>query len=359
MNTFSQTIKKVKKWFSFLEKKELSWLDCAIVIALAVVGFLFFTQNDIIVTGERSFLLLKGNIVDFYSAAEKLTDGGANYLPTTFILFAIWNLPLKLLGLAPASFGQSGLIQIMWYKLLPACVYILTVFVVYQLVHKKFKADIIQAKIITFSYASFPIAMFSQFIFCQYDIFTVCFMLLGLWYYFEEEQTRKSKFLFCLYFALAVTCKYQVAVIYMILVVLRKKEILRILKYCVAGFSIAILQVLFYRIADWAAFKNQVIKFSVLDYAKQTQLNFGLSSISFLFLALCILLAWAYFTDVTERERLIDYVLFFGCGACFAFFGLMKWHPQWLMLGAFFWTVSECRNKKYNFFNNNWLKFLF
>ena len=26
-------------------------------------------------------------------------------------------------------------------------------------------------------------------------------------------------------------------------------------------------------------------------------------------------------------------------------FGLMAWHPQWLLMGVLFWTVSTCINK--------------
>lgn len=348
--TFVSSNKIKRKNYFISTNGEVTIFEFAVVSALALVGFLFFTYSDIIVTAERSFLLLNGRISDFYSSAELYTGGGANYMPTTFIIFAIWNLPLKLLGLAPAAFGESGTLQILWYKLLPILVYLLSVILVYQIVHRRLGAEIKKAKIIAFCYASFPISIFSQFIFCQYDIFTVVFMLLGLWYFFAENQRRKDKTLFCLYFAIAITCKYQALAIFAVLVVLREKRILKIIEYALGSVSLLFAEALICSILDGGAFKRQVLEFGVLDYTNSSMIGVGVGDLSILGLFLCLLVAWAYFTMPATRDEFINYVFFFCCGVCFALFVLMPWHPQWLLFGAFFWCVSSCKSKYYRFF---------
>ena len=77
----------------------LQWVMFAVVAAFC---FLFFCHQDVLITAGHAGEYLKGHITDFYSACVD-TDGlyGANYLPTTFIVFAIWNIPMKLFGLLP------------------------------------------------------------------------------------------------------------------------------------------------------------------------------------------------------------------------------------------------------------------
>ena len=332
-----------------LFNKEIGLFDFILFGIFALIGFLLFTHKDIIDTAERSFILLDGNILDFYSTSINSHNGGANYLPTTFILFAIWNIPLKILGMVPA-FGKSGLIQILWYKLLPVLVYLVSVLLVYKISREEFKLGSGRSKLIGYCFAGFPFAFFSQFVFCQYDIFTVVFMLLGLRHYFRAKQSFRDKLLFCLYFSLAVSCKYFAFAIFAILVVLKEKRILKAAGYLCASLVIPLVQAVVYMVSDYSAFKELVIKFSVLNYGVSSGFSVGGYSVSIMVLFFCVIIAWAYFTNVNSFEELIDYAMYFSCGICFGLFALMSWHPQWLIFGAFFWTVSSCRNKNFKLF---------
>ena len=333
-----------------LRNNNFSVVDIILIVFFTLVGFIFFAHSDIIVTAERSFLLLDGHIADFYSAAEMMTGGGANYFPTTFIIYAIWNIPLKLLGFAPDGLFSSGVLQIMWYKLLPTICYVASMIVVYKIAYKRLKYTQQKAKLIMYCYAAFPIGFFSQFFFYQYDIFTVLFMLLGIYYYFSEAFNKKDKILFCAFFALAVTCKYFAALIFIVLVLLREKRISRILIYGMGGGSLIIAQLAVCLIIDRDAFRDQVLNFSAISYANSVNISIGGYSISIFALFICVLTAWSYFIKVDSFVNLVNYSLYFSCGICFALFGLMPWHPQWLLFGAFFWCLSSCRNIHFKIF---------
>ena len=80
-----------------MPKKGVGFIEWVFFAVIAVISYIFFCHQDILVTAGHAVEYLNGYITDFYSAC-KATDGtyGANYLPTTFIIFAIWNIPMKL-----------------------------------------------------------------------------------------------------------------------------------------------------------------------------------------------------------------------------------------------------------------------
>ena len=170
--------KSMKLW----DAEELNKLDW--VISAVILMFLFFTcaYGDLMLTGNRSFLMYE-HFTDFYKASYEQSHGYyANYLPSTFLAYAIWNLPLYLTGHAPQAMLTNSFINNMWYKLLPVLLYYATSHLIYQIgVEVGFGEK--KAKLCKFAFLVFPIGVFSQFIFSQYDIFTVFFMVLGLYFY--------------------------------------------------------------------------------------------------------------------------------------------------------------------------------
>ena len=109
----------------------LQWVMFAVVAAFC---FLFFCHQDVLITAGHAGEYLKGHITDFYSACVD-TDGlyGANYLPTTFIVFAIWNIPMKLFGLLPQYMGDWSAVFAFWNKLLPTICYFVSGYLMYHI----------------------------------------------------------------------------------------------------------------------------------------------------------------------------------------------------------------------------------
>ena len=82
---------------------ELCKLDWIISSLVLLVLFVTCMQGDMRLTGNRSFLMYE-HFTDFYKASYEQSGGYyANYLPSTFLAYAIWNLPLYLAGHIPEA----------------------------------------------------------------------------------------------------------------------------------------------------------------------------------------------------------------------------------------------------------------
>ena len=90
--------------------------DWVLFGVLALFCYVSFTQNDLFITGNRSWMLYESSFFDYYDVLHAWTgDYGANYMLSTFLLYAVWILPLKLLGFQPPpNVMQDRLIYTMW-----------------------------------------------------------------------------------------------------------------------------------------------------------------------------------------------------------------------------------------------------
>ena len=280
------------------------------------------------------------------------TDGlyGANYLPTTFIVFAIWNIPMKLFGLLPQYMGDWSVVFAFWNKLLPTICYFISGYLMYHITVCRLGFDKKKGIITAFLFYTTPMSFFSQFLFCQYDIFTVLFMLLAMNHYFKKVMSKKDVLLFTLYFGIAITFKYFAIIIFVVLLLLRFKNVLKSLVAIVASVLPTAFEILFYVVFDRKAFLKNVFGFTALDYASGFMIKIGEVSINGLYVGLLAIIAFAYFTKAKDFKMLVSYSMFYSCGVCFVLFGLMYWHPQWLMFMVPFWVLSIVINKHYDVF---------
>lgn len=322
-----------------------------VYIPITVIAFFFFCHEDILITAQHSYVLLEGHITDFYSSCKELNGMyGANYLPLTFLVFAIWNLPIKLMGFTPTYWGDWHPVYVYWNKLLPTICFFACAYLIYKIVKENFGYSAKKAKLTMLLFATTPIAIYSQLFFSQYDVFTVFFMLLGLYFYFKEGRTSKDFFLFTFFFAIATCFKYFAALIYIALLLLSVKNVWKII---LGVFTLCVpcgAQVLFYFITDRYAFKQAVFGFNALDYVDTSSIYVGFASVKLLFLFLFLVLAACYFTKPEGRETYIGYSIYYACGICAALFSLMTWHPQWLLFAVPFWILGFSFNKNNKIF---------
>lgn len=95
-------MKKIKSKYqvNFFSKDEISVFDWLIFLAIGMLCICICLHGDIMHTIGASFTYLNGHILDFYDYNQTVpTIGGLAYLPSTYILFAIWNIPIRLLGI--------------------------------------------------------------------------------------------------------------------------------------------------------------------------------------------------------------------------------------------------------------------
>lgn len=331
---------KLCNWIK--KSNALSKWDWVFFGILAFFSFISFAQQDLLVTGNRSWLIYDSGIRGFYDASYQWTGSyGANYMPTTFWLYAIWNYPLKLLGIdMPLTIDESRFLLVMWYKLLPVLLYMVSAYLLFM-IGQQIGMDKNRAKFCMFSFITMPVAFFSQFIFSQYDIFTVFFMLLGVWFYFRDEdgkRTVNNQLLFCLSFGIAITCKYYAVLIFAVFLLMDEKRVSRLLLSVGVAAIPFFAEYMLYNKSE--LFHENVFGFFVLDYVSLADFTTRIGTANFSKILCVFLVIWAYFQYSEDRMAKVRWLIFFSCGICFCLFGLMTFHPQWLIFAVPFWVLS-------------------
>lgn len=322
-------------------EESIAFVDWVIFAFLAILCFLSFQQGDIMHTGGSSFAYLNGHFLDFYDYNVQYF-GGNSYMPSSYLLFAIWNIPIKLLGLMAVPTMSVTFPVVMWYKLLPTIFYLVSGYLIYKIALAAGMENL-KAKLCGYAFLTMPIGFFSQFIFGQYDSFTVFFMLLGLLYYYRKDYLK-----FSIFFGISLTFKYFPLLIFIPMLLLVEKRVWHIIKYGIVVMIPIALEILTYLPSP--AFKSGVFGFGATSYIFQVSLDTPFFSLS-LFLLLWILLsAAAYFKDVSNADDLVKWSLFYSNIVTFLIFGLSMWHPQWLLFAVPFWVLGAFITKKFDTF---------
>ncbi|MCI0502362.1 MAG: hypothetical protein L0Y48_02095 [Fusobacteria bacterium] len=320
----------------------LSKLDWLLFFIIAAICFITFQQPDLIHTGGSSIAYLNGHILDFYDYNVQYVGGNA-YLPSTYIMFAIWNIPIYLLNILTLP-GMRNVpwIAIMWFKLLPSIFYIISGYLIYKIGVDN-GIGIKKSKMMAFIFLTAPLAIFSQFIFGQYDIFTVFFILLGLYFYFKNDMWK-----FIIFFGIAMTFKYFALLIFIPLLLLKEKNILKILRNGLLAALPLLVEILIY--FKSTAFKSGVFGFNAKNYLFNAGFETTYTSISIVIVLFMVIVAWAYFTKIVDDKSLFKWSIYFSNIVLFLIFGLSMWHPQWLILAVPFMVISAIINKHFDTF---------
>ncbi len=328
-------MKKMK--LSGVVEKPLLLFDYIIFGILAVLMFITFQQGDILKAAGSSYALLQGHIFDFYDYTANEYGLWNTYMPSTYIMFAIWNIPLKLLGIVTEPGLDAATGVVMWYKLLPSLLYVISGFIVYKI------AQVIgmgnkKSKLCAYAYLTAPIGFFSQFIYGQFDIFTVFFMLLGVYYYY-----KKNNWLFVLFFAIAIPFKLWPALFFVPLLLLREKNIWKIIRDVLLAAVLYAAEFIIFH--DSEVFMNYVIGYETTSYIYTAGLNVGMGSVSYVILLWGFICGYAYFKKPETDVENVHWSLYLSCLVLIAIFGLSQWEPQWLLLAMPFLVLSAFINR--------------
>ena len=339
-NGFFQRTKNNWSSMKFWSGEDLCRLDWILSFLILAVLFITCVHSDVKLTGNRSFLMYK-HFSDFYDASYQQSGGyWANYLPSTFIAYAIWNLPLYLTGHAPEAILTNSFVNLMWYKLLPVILYFVTAQLMYRLGMKLGFGEK-KSLLCKFAFLVFPMGVFSQFIFSQYDIFTVFFMVLGLYLYLEGKLWQ-----FALAFGMAATFKYHAVLYFLVLILLREKKIRNLIRYAVI-MAVPLMVEILPNIGS-EAFRRNVFGFGALDYVKKPFALGFFSGINLLAAVAAFVLVWAYQKKAEEVESLGSWAVFFCVAVSFSIFGFSTWNPQWVLLMVPFLVLNIFMNENGN-----------
>ena len=311
-----------------------------IVFAL-LAGFCFFTmqQSDLLHTGASSFALLRGHILDFYEYNAKYLTGNS-YMLTTYIVFALWNIPLAALGLmGPPSMVQSYGVML-WFKLLPTVLFALCGILFYQICKKYEDKSGVSAKWATFIFMLTPTAFYSQFMFGQYDSLTTVTMLLALKVLLDDK--KHSLTWFSVLFGIATTFKYHALLFFVPILLYKEKRLPVLIKS--AFFYILPIALVNLPYRHSASFSSGVEGFFALQYFFAPAINYFTEGVwknylvPILWVITCV---YAYGTATAKDpfDQLREMAYMTGLVTWIAF-GVVFWHPQWLMIATPFLALS-------------------
>ncbi len=327
---------KKTKMNIFLEYIEsINRIDWLILGFLSLFCFLNYQHGDILHTGGSSIAYLNGHILDFYEYNKPFMVGN-NYMPTTYILFAIWNIPVRILGLITEPTMSVSVIVRMWYKLGTFSLFLSTGYLIYKICMER-SVSRKKAVFAAFLFFSNPIAIYSELIFGQYDIITTFFMCLGVYYYVKEDRKK-----FVCSFAVAITCKYFALLIFLPLLLLKEKRIWKIICDTAGVFSLFIIEFIIYATSE--AFISGVFGFGAVGYIFNVSFDTGYAKISIVVVLWGLLCAYCYFKECKEDER-FSWSIYICCIVMFLCFGLSMWHPQWLLMAIPFFTLGVVFHK--------------
>ena len=220
-----------------------------LVILLQIIMFYNYIYGDILITTTHGIsfwdCLFSGKITEYYKVnfETELVAGiysgnyGAAYDFIIYIIFGIWDFPL---WVSQHFFGVehplNTLLGNMWAKSIVLCFYILTMIVMKKLLDKVKTGN--SNKIVLFMTTSIFVSAYICII-GQYDIVTVFFMLLGIYWLINNKV-----WYFILAFSIAIPTKVLALIAFVPVLILYEKKIHKILSYLI----VAIVPMLAFRL---------------------------------------------------------------------------------------------------------------
>jgi hypothetical protein len=284
-----------------------------------IFNLLAFNQGDLNHTVASSYAYLFGHGLDFYDYnATQFT--GNDYFPTTYILFALWMAPVKLI-VSPGV--QNGIDlsepEVAWAKLLLLLLFWATFIVVSKIAKELFPQRENTQTTVRIAFLLSPLAAFAFNVFGQYDILGVFFVALGFLFYLRGDKWR-----FAIFFALAASSKYFALLILLPLVLLQFKKLKDIVLLGLVGVSVLVIEALIY--LPNVAFREHTL-FSLVG-GKAATAGGQVLLAAVIFLVGCIVL-WRI---VPTRQNLGQLAVFTVIVVYGLMFAVVVWHPQWFII---------------------------
>ena len=310
-------------------------LFCYFVILF--LSFVCFQQGDLIHTFTSSYAYLGGHFADFYDF-NKEAVGGNDYLPLLYLIYAIWNLPLLFLGLIPpaSQLATADLTtQLVWAKLLIVSFFFASGWILLK-ISNLLKQDplVNQNRHPEVLFVTAPIAIFAVFLFGQYDIIGIFFVLTGFYFYLKKDLLR-----FAILFSIAISFKYFALVIYVPLVLMIEKNPLKIARLMLIGATAVLIQLAIYWHSE--IFRSEIFRLITIKTVGESQERISWSKPTIYTAALysigCLFIYFKNFTSDFEWKRA---AVFVPICAYALMFTTVTWHPQWLIIATPFFALS-------------------
>lgn len=311
---------------------------------LMISLFFIFQQVDLYHTVISSYAYLEGHSIDFYEF-NKERLGGNDYLPLIYVIFAIWNLPLDFMGLAPnfemqlpAWWVSLPLPVLFWNKFLLCIFFVATTSIVYRI------ANLIQdpesAHRVSWIFLTMPFSIFAVFIMGQYDIIGLFFTMFGFWF-----LVRRKPLLFAIMFSFAISFKYFAIIIFIPLLLLLEKRIVFIVLYFAVAMIVTVIQFAIYSGSE--VFLSSAFKLAAGKVSVNSDLPIKLIVTGVMY---CMVCCFSYFKKNVLEDDFCFYAVVTPIISYCLMFSYVVWHPQWLIIIAPFIALGFLYSKNSKFY---------
>lgn len=325
------------KYFSFKnrEKKEIiSSIDITIILIIFFSLFISFIFGDILTTTNHSLsfvdLLFKGELKNLYAAnyfpkAGYFAGSAIAYDFEIIGIMGIWNIPNYFFSKMLSTEWVYNFFSLIWAK------GILLVFLAGSICYcykicKLYEINQINKKLFTFLFISSPIIMFTITMFSGYDIISVFFTLMGIYYYLKNKNV-----LFLISFSIAISLKLFALLVFIPLILLKEKNLFKCLLQLCGGLAVTILGKLLWLSAPKYLESTSSFSNSMIAKLFSHTIDSPFSGISLFFLLLFAVYIICYFIKVKKED--IKYYAIYICFIVYAIFSTcVEIHPQWLIL---------------------------
>ncbi len=315
---------------------------CLVMLILVYVISTYFynTSGDVGVIIKYSKMvwssLFDGTFFNYYQYAfDNMINGTVpNYNYFIYLFFAICLLPVYLINwISGGAMDIVGEILIVNTFLL--FFVILSGYLVYRL-SKVMGLNKSKACEVFFVEQTSILLIFGSVGFCQFDIVYVDIVLLALIF-----CCKKHYVIFSLIMSVAIMLKTLPIIIFIPLILIFEKRIIKILEYLIMGMSLWIVYGLVVRLDDGYDMVNslsgQSLNFMGRIFPQNVSLSWG--HISFFVIAFVVLCFYAYDKQV-DKNGIIRGIILVPIAVYGAFLITVAWHPQWLVILAPFMSMA-------------------
>lgn len=309
--------------------------------------YLTYFYTDVAITTRSGIdfwtFLFNGQISQFYELSKGMTfydtlHCDALYDFSIYIIFAIWDFPL---WLAERFLHIDALLStpcLLWAKGIMLPFLAGTIILIKKIgTSLGFSREKNSWCVLIFLSSTFVIS--SIFVLCQYDIIGIFFSMVALYYYLNGDMKK-----FTLFTAVAVTMKTFALFVFLPLLLLKEKKVLKIVIYTICSLSVFVGSQLIFTLLGTTPAGSFL--FAQMNKMLMGTVTLGLGNASLFVIAYLVILLFCYLKQADtdyELQRLCVYIPFVVWAFFFVF---SESSPYWIILITPYFALMVCQNVK-------------
>jgi hypothetical protein len=343
---------EIKDFMNIFKKdnNDPAYFDWILLLSFFIIFFISYIYMDILETVRMGINVWKsienGQLFNYYSfnynvplappLDNKQVSPGYGF--SLYILFAVWNFPLWILERFLHINVFSNILCLLYMKLM-LLFFLFGSAIILRKICKQLGISGNREKWAVFLFLSSGFVMSSLFIMTQYDIIMIFFLLIGIYMYLKDNMKY-----FTLFFSLAISFKMFAFLVFIPLLLLKKKNILSLILYFLASISITIL----FKIPF--IFDNGIkgsLSFLIMRMLTSNVFTIGVSAIYLYPAALLALCIFCYIKNIESQEENSKYAIYISFLSFSSFFILTPAYPYWFIMLTPFLPLILLQNEKY------------